>query len=140
MAAKDVAFQLDSRLAADGEFVVDLPTSRLLLMNNASVPWFILVPRVANATELTYLPVPEQQQILAEINQVAQLLTDLYQPQKLNIGALGNMVSQLHVHVIGRFHQDPAWPNPVWGNLAPAPYTPAQLQQELDKIRRCLAH
>lgn len=138
MTIKTTDFHLDPRLAADCEFVVDLPVSRLLLMNNANVPWFILVPRIEGATELTGLAMPVQHQLLAEVNQVTQLLEQLYQPQKLNIGALGNVVSQLHIHVIGRFHNDPAWPNPVWGNLPSKPYTVIDLPQMLDKIRQRL--
>ncbi|HCH31621.1 MAG TPA: HIT family protein [Oceanospirillaceae bacterium] len=138
MAAQSTDFHLDPRLQADCEFVVDLPISRLLLMNNASLPWFILVPRIDGATELTALAMPIQQQVLAEVNQVAELLEQLYQPQKLNIGALGNVVSQLHIHVIGRFHSDPAWPNPVWGNLPNRPYTASEVTPLLDKIRQRL--
>ena len=138
MLAQPTDFHLDPRLSADCEFVVDLPISRLLLMNNASVPWFVLVPRVDEATEMTHLAMPVQHQLLAEVNQVTQLLEQLYQPQKLNIGALGNVVSQLHIHVIGRFHSDPAWPSPVWGNLPNNPYIASELPKMLDKIRQCL--
>ena len=138
MTTQPTDFHLDPRLQADCEFVVDLPLCRLLLMNNASVPWFILVPRIDGATELTGLAMPKQQQLLAEVNQVTQLLEQLYQPQKLNIGALGNVVSQLHIHVIGRFHSDPAWPDPVWGALPSNPYTTSELPNVLDKIRQHL--
>jgi len=125
------AFVLDHRLESDGEWVTDLGCCRVLMMNNKSVPWFILVPRMVDATELTDLPMEVQQQILQEMNQVAAMVTHLYAPHKLNIGALGNIVSQLHIHVIGRFTHDPAWPNPVWGQLAAQCYTTQQLSKNL---------
>ena len=112
-------FKLDERLEADCEFVANLGVCSFLLMNNASVPWFILVPSVMRATELTELPMEQQQQVLHEMNQVAAMVTSLYNPDKLNIGALGNVVSQLHIHIIGRFTNDPAWPSPVWGHHFP---------------------
>ena len=80
----------------------------------------------------------QQQQVLHEMNQVAAMITSLYNPVKLNIGALGNVVSQLHIHVLGRFTNDPAWPNPVWGQLAANAYSEAQLEQQLTHIRACL--
>ena len=131
-------FKLDERLEADCEFVANLGLCSLLLMNNASVPWFILVPLVEGATELTDLPMAQQQQVLQDINQVAVMVTQLYSPNKLNIGALGNVVSQLHIHVVGRFTHDPAWPNPVWGQLGANAYSKAQLSEQLRQARACL--
>jgi diadenosine tetraphosphate (Ap4A) HIT family hydrolase len=138
-AGVDDEFKLDARLRSDCEFVANLGLCTLLLMNNASVPWFILVPNVVGATELTSLPVLQQQQVLNEINQVADMVTSLYIPHKLNIGALGNVVSQLHIHVIGRFTHDVAWPNPVWGQLAPNLYGDAELLSQLAQVRAHLA-
>ena len=135
----DDHFQLDARLEADCEFVANLGVCRLLLMNNASVPWFILVPTVVGATELTNLPMVQQQQVLHEINLVAAMVTSLYVPHKLNIGALGNVVSQLHIHVIGRFTEDPAWPSPVWGQLPSNDYDIGQLATRLADVRAYFA-
>ena len=132
------AFKLDARLAADCAFVANLGVCQLLMMNNKSVPWFILVPRINGATELTELPMAKQQLVLQEMNEVAAMVTKQYSPHKLNIGALGNVVSQLHIHVIGRFTQDPAWPGPVWGQLAPNAYTQPQLAQQVDDVRKIL--
>ena len=132
------AFKLDARLAADCAFVANLGVCQLLMMNNKSVPWFILVPRINGATELTELPMAKQQQVLQEMNEVAAMVTKQYSPHKLNIGALGNLVSQLHIHVIGRFTQDPAWPGPVWGQLAPNAYTQPQLARQLEEVRKVL--
>lgn len=102
-------------LAADTFPIGDLPLCRVLLMNNALFPWLILVPRVAEAVELTNLPEAEYAQAMQEIRQVAHALQELYKPYKLNIAALGNQVRQLHIHLIIRFEGDAAWPNPVWG-------------------------
>jgi len=135
----DGHFQLDTRLEADCEFVANLGLCRLLLMNNASVPWFILVPTVVGATELTNLPMVQQQRVLHEINLVAAMVTSLFAPHKLNIGALGNVVSQLHIHVIGRFTDDPAWPSPVWGQLPSNGYDGGQLATRLADARAYLA-
>jgi len=134
----DDTFVLDARLEADCEWVADMGLCKLLMMNNKSVPWFILVPRIASATELTHLPMAQQLQVLQEMNEVAAMVTQLYTPHKLNIGALGNVVSQLHIHVIGRFTHDPAWPGPVWGQLAPNAYSDEQLAKHLDAVRGVL--
>ena len=131
-------FKLHPRLIQDSIPVGEFELSNLLIHRDASYPWFILVPSVMQATELTELPMEQQQQVLHEMNQVAAMVTSLYNPDKLNIGALGNVVSQLHIHVIGRFTNDPAWPNPVWGQLAANAYSEAQLEQQLTKIRACL--
>ena len=135
----DHTFQLDARLESDCEFVANLGLCSLLLMNNASIPWFILVPKVFGAIELTNLPMAQQLQVLQEMNQVTAMVTSLYTPHKLNIGALGNVVSQLHIHVIGRFIDDPAWPNSVWGKLPSNYYGDLQLATQLAQIRAYLA-
>jgi diadenosine tetraphosphate (Ap4A) HIT family hydrolase len=116
MAAADlIAFALDARLAADAALVGDLSLSRLLLMNDARFPWLILVPRRAGLRDLIDLPRDEQHVLLDEINRCAHVLHALDKPDKLNIAALGNVVAQLHVHVVARRAQDAAWPRPVWG-------------------------
>ncbi len=135
----DEKFKLDARLKADCAWVADMGLCRLLMMNNKSVPWFILVPRIASATELTHLPMAQQQQVLQEMNEVAAMVTKLYTPHKLNIGALGNVVSQLHIHVIGRYTHDPAWPGPVWGQLVPNAYDDEQLAKQLNAVRGVLS-
>ncbi len=116
------AFSLDSRLAADTVSVADLPLSTLRLMNDATYPWLILIPRREAVTEIIDLEPDERQQLIEEIATVSNLLRDMTRCDKLNVGALGNMVPQLHVHVIGRFHGDPAWPGPVWGKHPAKPY------------------
>ncbi|MDV0437106.1 HIT domain-containing protein [Xanthomonas sacchari] len=109
-------FVLDPRLQADSAFVADGPLSQVRLMDDARFPWLLLVPRVAEASEWIDLDGGQQRLLLAEINQLSQLLRQEPGVHKLNIGALGNVVRQLHVHVLGRHPGDAAWPGPVWGN------------------------
>jgi diadenosine tetraphosphate (Ap4A) HIT family hydrolase len=118
----NVPFDVDSRLAADTIPVGDLPLSSILLLNDARFPWFVLVPRRAGVTELTDLNDDEAAALMAEIRTASRVMSELVRPDKLNIGALGNVVPQLHVHVVGRFRSDPAWPGPVWGHGKRTPY------------------
>ncbi len=118
------SFALDPRLAADTFPVGELPLSSVLLMNDARFPWFLLVPRVPDACEITDLAEADAVALMAELRIAAQVMLDLAQPDKVNLGALGNVVPQLHVHVVGRFRSDPAWPGPVWGCGHAKPYPP----------------
>ena len=110
-----MSFAIDPRLAADTHAIGALPFSELLLMDDARFPWVILVPRIAGARELIDLDEGDQRLLVGEIDRVARALESLLHPDKLNVAALGNVVPQLHVHVIARFTTDAAWPNPVWG-------------------------
>ncbi len=114
--AATIDFELDSRLAADSVLIADGPLSQIRLMNDARFPWVVLVPRVTGASEWIDLDGNQQRLLLAEINQVSQHLKQKPGVTKLNIGALGNIVPQLHVHVVGRHPEDAAWPGPVWGS------------------------
>ncbi|MGF1682615.1 HIT domain-containing protein [Photobacterium minamisatsumaniensis] len=109
-------FTLHSRLAADTSVLGNLPLCQVLLSKEALGPWLILVPRKYNLTEIHHLPEDEQFQLMRESSAIAQLLEQDYQADKINVGALGNLVPQLHVHHIARFKNDIAWPGPVWGN------------------------
>ncbi len=109
-------FTIDSKLKADTFFITDLKLSSLLLMNNANYPWLILVPRQENVSELTDLSFEDQVEVLAEINKVCHILQSFFKPHKLNIANLGNVVRQLHIHVIARFENDLSFPKPVWGD------------------------
>ncbi len=117
-----MTFILHSQLAADTMPVGKGPLCHVLLMNNRDFPWLILVPNLENAVELTDLSEADYTVVMGEIRQAAQALQAVFQPYKLNIAALGNMVRQLHIHVIARFEGDAAWPNPVWGSKS-EPYT-----------------
>ncbi len=123
-------FKLHPRLAEDTFRVGDFPLCHLLLMNDASYPWFILVPRRTGVREIFELEQRDQQQLLKESSQLSQLLNKLFHADKLNIAALGNMVPQLHIHHIVRYQTDQAWPNPVWGIFPAQPYT-ERTQQEI---------
>jgi diadenosine tetraphosphate (Ap4A) HIT family hydrolase len=103
-------------------------------MDDARFPWLILVPRLADKRDLTDLARDEQHQLLDEINRVAHVLHAITKPDKLNIASLGNVVAQLHVHVIARYHGDPAWPRPVWGVGEPTPYR----EDEVMRLRSML--
>src|ERR1700681_3568453 len=116
------AWALDPQLERDTVAVGDLTLSRVLLMNDANFPWLIVVPRHAGAVEIFDLDEAERAQLMSELALLARLLKDLTVCDKINIAAIGNVVSQLHVHVIARRRDDPAWPRPVWGALPARPY------------------
>lgn len=113
---------LDPRLAADSLAVADLPLSSLRLMRDSRFAWLMLVPRKPELVELLDLADDERVQLMREIALVGEVLKAETGCDKLNVGALGNIVAQLHVHVIARFSGDAAWPGPVWGSGAAVPY------------------
>lgn len=121
-------FELDSRLAQDTICLGDFALSRLLLMNDSHYPWFILVPRCADVSEVFQLSAAQQQQLWSETALLAQLLKDCFAADKMNIATLGNVVSQLHMHVVVRRRDDVSWPAPVWGRHPAQAYTAEQLQ------------
>ena len=129
MSASDAneGFKLDPQLDNDTYEVGRLALSRVLLMNDARFPWIILVPERAGPADLIDLSLADRAQLWGEIALTSEALKAIYGPDKLNVAALGNMVRQLHVHVIARFTSDPAWPKPVWGSGAPVNYEPHQL-------------
>jgi diadenosine tetraphosphate (Ap4A) HIT family hydrolase len=102
--------------------LADWPLSRLFLYNDSRFHWGLLVPRRAGVVEIADLSAEDQAQLMREIVKLSGLVRVLPGVEKLNVGALGNMVPQLHVHVIGRFKGDPAWPGPVWGHSPPVPW------------------
>lgn len=127
-------FELHPQLQADTVILGDLALCRVLLMNDANYPWVILVPRVAGAREIFELDDADQMRLLRESSLIAHTLNELFTPDKLNVAALGNVVPQLHIHVIARYRTDPAWPAPVWGKVATIPYTPETLRDAAKKI------
>ena len=131
-------FVLDPRLAADTAFIADGPLSQVRLMDDTRFPWLVLVPRVNGVSEWLELDGGQQRLLLAEINQAGQLIRAQPGVEKLNIGALGNIVRQLHVHLIGRHEGDPAWPGPVWGHGAAVRHAPAALATQIGAWRRRL--
>jgi diadenosine tetraphosphate (Ap4A) HIT family hydrolase len=131
-------FVLHDRLAADTHFVCDLQICRVLLMNDSRFSWLILVPRMADLTELHDVPVEHQQALWKEIISVSGTLADFARADKMNTAALGNQVPQLHVHVIARYTSDAAWPNPVWGSGPSQPYTSSAARELVDKLSHAL--
>ncbi len=132
------AWTLHPQLAADTVPIGDLALTRVLLAKDANYPWLILVPRRAGVTELIDLADREQMQLTAEIAQASQALKIITECEKLNVAALGNVVAQLHVHVIGRRHSDKAWPKPVWGVAPPMAYEPAVCEGLVTALKRAL--
>ncbi len=131
-------FALHSQLKSDTHFICDLPLSSALLMNDANYLWLILVPRKPDLIELTDLSFTEQTQVLQEINSVAKILKKEFNAEKLNIAALGNVVSQLHIHVIGRKKNDATFPKPVWGNAPAKPYATKEAEALIQKLKSLL--
>ncbi|WP_395794241.1 HIT domain-containing protein [Aquimonas sp.] len=131
-------FTLDPPLAAGSVTVSDLSLCQLRLMNDARFPWLLLVPRRDGLRELFDLPAFDQAQVLIDLNRAAAALQAVATPDKLNIGALGNIVPQLHIHLIARFVGDPAWPGPVWGQGSAVAYTEEALQAQLAALRAAL--
>lgn len=115
-------FELDARLAADTHFIRDWPVSRVLLMDDARFPWLILVPRVPDARELHALAEATREALFDEIVRASAALERATGAEKMNVAALGNVVPQLHVHVIARRAGDAAWPGPVWGVAGREPW------------------
>ena len=128
-------FKLDERLQRDTFPVASLSLGELLLLNNAHYPWLILVPRRAGVTEVYQLEPTDRDQLWRESHQLSLWMSDYFQFDKLNIGALGNVVSQLHLHHVGRRQNDPAWPGPVWGHGATVSYRSEQVERLIAAIR-----
>ena len=127
-------FALDPQLAADTVHVGDLALCSVLLMDDARFPWLILVPRRAGASEITDLSPEDARGLMDEMRIATGVMLTLAKPDKVNVAALGNVVSQLHVHVIGRFLSDPAWPKPVWGVGTATPYPHHARAQMIERI------
>jgi diadenosine tetraphosphate (Ap4A) HIT family hydrolase len=131
-------FALHPRLRADTEFVADWSLSRVLAMNDARYPWLILVPRRPDLTELHDLDTSARATLTEETARAGARLKALTGAAKINLGALGNLVPQLHIHVVARNPGDAAWPGPVWGQGAPTPYETAALAAFVARLRRAL--
>jgi diadenosine tetraphosphate (Ap4A) HIT family hydrolase len=130
------SWTLHPQLGGDTCAVGDLPLSRLLLANDANYPWLLLVPRRWGASEIIDLCEPDQIQLAAEIAGVSRALKAVASCDKLNVAALGNVVPQLHIHVIARQRGDPAWPKPVWGAVAARDYDPPAREELVAALRR----
>jgi diadenosine tetraphosphate (Ap4A) HIT family hydrolase len=132
-------FVLDPRLAADCALVGDLPLCRLLMMDDAGYPWCILVPRRAGVRELHELAATDRASLLDEVVRLSGAMQRLFAADKMNVAALGNVVPQLHVHVIARRRGDTAWPRPAWGAAPAVPYAAGARADLLARLREALA-
>lgn len=130
-----IEFELDTRLRNDTHAVGELTLCTVLLMDDAHYPWVILVPRIAGARELIDLGDADRGTLLTELDRVSRAIETLFNPDKQNIAALGNVVEQLHWHVIARYRGDRAWPRPVWGEGARVSYTAPALHARLSALR-----
>ena len=129
-------WSLHTQLQKDTIDIGDLPLSRVLVIKDANYPWLMLVPRRADASEIIDLDEVEQGQLMTEINRVGRALKDITKCDKLNVAALGNMVPQLHVHIIARRTSDAAWPRPVWGVMPPLAHDAEEVQTFISALRR----
>ena len=136
--APEANWALHPQLARDGVAIGDLALARVLVMNDANYPWLILVPRQPGAVEIIDLDSDRQSQLMSEAALLARVLKDVTACDKLNIAAIGNVVPQLHVHVVARRRGDAAWPKPVWGAVPARDYEPAERQRFIDAIRNRL--
>jgi diadenosine tetraphosphate (Ap4A) HIT family hydrolase len=132
-------FVLHERLAADTLDVGRLRLCRILLMNDATYPWLILVPERPSVQEIFELDAADRAALIEEVTLVSRALDALFEPDKLNVAAIGNIVAQLHVHIVARFRSDPVWPAPVWGRTPPYPYTVGAAGEMRQQLRARLA-
>ena len=135
-----MSFILDNRLKADTLFVGDLPLSRVLLMNNTYFPWVILVPRIEGISELFQLTEEDLLNFHNESNYFLEAMSNAYNADKMNIASLGNIVSQLHTHIIVRYKNDEAWPSPVWSFQKTQKYQSDAAKIEIDKLTDLVDH
>lgn len=126
--------KLNPQLEKDCIILGEFNLCSLLLLNDANYPWFILLPNRENITEMHQLSLADQQQLMAESMFFSLCLEQAFQPDKLNIAALGNIVPQLHIHHIARFTTDACWPAPVWGAVTPVPYDEKRLEKVKNRI------
>lgn len=123
-----MSFIVDERLLENSLVITDLELSRVILKNDKDNPWFVLVPKKRNASELIDLNSEEQTLLMEEITIVSEFLKEFYRPYKLNVAALGNQVRQLHIHLIARYENDRAWPNPIFSTPATNFFDEVELQ------------
>ena len=131
-------FALHPQLVKDTVVVGELGLCCVRLMNDTNYPWLVLVPRVDAARELIDLDEAQQVALLRDITTASRALQTCFAPDKLNVAALGNMVPQLHIHVVARYTDDVAWPAPVWGRAPAVPYDELSLADRIAQLRGAL--
>ncbi len=131
--------QLHPQLVSDTVGLVDLDLCQVLLMNDQNYPWVVMVPKRLDLREMHDLSPGDQQMLVSEITQVSRAMQRLFKADKMNVAALGNMVPQLHIHVIARYENDSAWPGPVWGKVPTEAYAPNELEAMIAKLKKALS-
>ncbi len=131
-------FELHPRLAQDSVVIGEFDLSLLLLSRDANYPWCILVPKRDEVYEIHHLSEEEQLQLIRESCRLAEVMTSIFDADKMNVAALGNVVRQLHVHHIARFTDDPAWPQPIWGKLPAKDYADTDFAERIKRLQNAL--
>lgn len=132
-----MTFQLNKTLEADSKFIMDIQLCQVRIINNSNFPWIILVPKLEGIVEITDLDDTEYDQLNKEIRLIARAMQHELVPDKLNIATIGNIVSQLHVHVIARYKNDALFPKPVWGH-EPVKYQDEKLEDRINSLRKAI--
>lgn len=132
-------FELDGRIARDCDLIATLDLCQLRIQNDSRWPWLVMVPQRADMTEIFELSEADQALLSVEVNQVAAVLKEITGATKINVGALGNIVRQLHVHVIARFEGDANWPGPIWGYGSAEPYDGEKMQALMNRLMEKLS-
>lgn len=132
-------FQLDTRLAQGSTPIGDWPLCHVRLKDDRRFAWLLLMPRRPDIVELTDLDPADYRGLCDETLLAAKLVAEVARPDKTNVATIGNLVAQLHVHVVGRFHHDPLWPDPIWGRGEPESYRPAELAAMAERYRAAAA-
>lgn len=125
--------ELDDRLESSSSFVINLSLCQVRLSHNAAFPWILLIPARKNIVEIIDLAPADQQRLMQEIAQASHVMKTLFQPDKLNVASLGNIVPQLHIHIIARYQGDRAWPNPIWNTIT-EPYQSSQKSKWIKRL------
>lgn len=131
-------FQLHPRLKQDCIAIGRFDLCQLLMMNDSQYPWFILVPEKAGIKEIYQLGKTERHVLTDESSYLAEKMAALYNADKMNIAAIGNLVPQLHIHHVVRYQSDKAWPAPIWGKFTAVPYTRQQITDNMDRVKERL--
>jgi diadenosine tetraphosphate (Ap4A) HIT family hydrolase len=131
-------FELDKTLKKDTFFVKDLELCQLLLLNNKHYPWLVLVPKRADKTEIFELSEDEQILLSREVNKISKMSKEIFKADKINIAAFGNVVSQLHIHIISRYKNDRVFPDPVWLDKEKKEYGNSYEKEIIKKINSWL--
>ena len=128
-------FTLDPQLEGDSLPLAELELCTVRLMNDTTYPWLLMVPKYDGLVELIDLSRQDQHRLMDEIRQVSGALQAVTSCDKLNVATLGNMVRQLHIHVIARFEGDAAWPGPIWGKVPTQPYSGEKAGYMVEKLQ-----